>query len=72
MRDGVGPVARLVAAVDALVAVDPDVVGDGELAAAMVSLRRVQARLSAVTVQLTAVFEARRGYAGDGSRSAAD
>jgi hypothetical protein len=69
---GVVPVARLLAAVDDLVAVDPDAVGDGELAAAMVSLRQAQAGLAAATVQLTAAFDARRGFADDGSVSAAD
>ena len=66
------PVAAVVAAIGALAGVDPDVVGDAGLAGAMVSLRRVQARLGAVTAALTAVFEARRGYVEDGSRSAAD
>ncbi|HET6951714.1 MAG TPA: DUF222 domain-containing protein [Acidimicrobiales bacterium] len=66
------PVAALLVAIDALVAVDPDAVGDDDLAGAMVTLRRAQARLAAVTVGLTAAFDARRGFAGDGSRSAAD
>ncbi|HEX6423717.1 MAG TPA: DUF222 domain-containing protein [Acidimicrobiales bacterium] len=72
VRDGALPVSALVAAVDALVGVDADAVGDGELAAAMVSLRRVQARLGAVTAEFSAVFDARCVYADDGSRSAAD
>ncbi len=66
------PVAAVVAAIDALAGVDPGVVGAAGLAGAMVSLRRVQARLGAVTAALSAVFEARRVYAEDGSRSAAD
>jgi hypothetical protein len=50
--------------------VDPDSLSDGELAEAMVELRRVQARLAAATARLTAVFDARRVWAADGSRSA--
>jgi hypothetical protein len=66
---GDGGLAR---AIDALLAVDPDGVSDGELAASMLALRREQARLAAVVGELTAVFETRRVYAGDGSRSATD
>ena len=45
---------------------------DGELAEAMLSLRREQARLAAVVAEQTAAFEARQVYAEDGSRSATD
>ena len=45
---------------------------DGELAEAMLSLRREQARLAAVVAEQTAAFEARQVYAQDGSRSATD
>ena len=63
--------ADVALAVDALVATDPAAVGDDELAAAMVDLRRQQARLSAATAALTAEFDARRVWAADGSRGAA-
>src|SRR5690606_18070819 len=66
------PVRSLAAAVDALVDLDVDAVGDDELAAAMVSLRRQQARLAGVVAELTAAFDARRVHTADGSRSAAD
>ncbi len=66
------PVGALVAAVDGLLAVEPSSLTDDELAAAMVSLRREQARLAAATVEFTAAFDARRVHAEDGSRSAAD
>ena len=64
-----GALAR---AIDGLLDVDPDGVADGELAEAMLSLRREQARLAAVVAEQTAAFEARQGYAEDGSRSATD
>jgi hypothetical protein len=67
----VPPVRALAAAVDGLLAVDPGGLGDESLAAAMVELRRQQARLAA-TVALTGVFDARRVWAEDGSRGAAD
>jgi len=63
-------VADLAVAVDALVATDPAALGDDDLAAAMVDLRRQQARLAAATVALTAEFDARRVWAADGSRGA--
>jgi hypothetical protein len=66
------PGARLTAAIDALLAVEPDAVSDTELAAAMVALRREQSRLAAAVAELTAAFDARRVWAGDGSRSAID
>jgi hypothetical protein len=50
--------------------VDPDSLTDGELAEAMVALRRQQARLAAATVRLTAAFDSRRVWAADGSMSA--
>ena len=59
-------------AIDALLDVDPDAMSDGELADAMLGLRREQARLAAVVADLTAAFEARQTYAADGSRSATD
>lgn len=56
-----------------LLAVDVDGVSDGELAEAMVALRREQARLSAGLAELTAAFESRQVHrADDGSRSAID
>jgi hypothetical protein len=64
-----GALAR---AIDDLLAVDPDGVSDAELAEAMLSLRRQQARLAAVVAEQTAAFEARQVHAEDGSRSATD
>jgi hypothetical protein len=64
-----GALAR---AIDGLLDVEPDGVSDAELAEAMLSLRREQARLAAVVAEQTAAFEARRGYGEDGSRSATD
>src|SRR5690606_16405352 len=64
--------AGLAAVLDGLAGVDAGGLCDGELAEAMVGLRREQARLAAVVAELTAVFEARQAYAADGSRSAAD
>ncbi len=64
-----GALAR---AIDGLLDVDPDGVADGELAEAMLGLRREQARLAAVVAEQTAAFEARQVYAEDGSRSATD
>ncbi|MGH9230058.1 MAG: DUF222 domain-containing protein [Acidimicrobiales bacterium] len=61
--------AQLTAALDRLLGVDPDSLDDGELAEAVVELRRQQGRLAAATTKLTASFEARRVYADDGSRS---
>jgi hypothetical protein len=62
--------APVTAAIDGLVGLDPDTLGDAELAEAVVELRRQQARLAAATARVTASFEARRIYAADGSRSA--
>jgi hypothetical protein len=50
--------------------IDPGSLSDAELAEAMVELRRQQARLAAATVRLTAIFDTRRVWAADGSRSA--
>jgi hypothetical protein len=66
-------VAELAGAVDGLLAVNVPGLIDAELAEAMVSLRREQARLSAGLAELTAAFEARQVHrADDGSRSAID
>jgi Domain of unknown function (DUF222) len=70
--DVAGLTAALGAAVDRLAEIDAAAVGDDELAAAMVGLRREQARLAAVTAELTARYDARRVYAADGSLSSAD
>jgi hypothetical protein len=63
---------ELGAALDGLLHVDPDELSDGELAAAMVDLRREQARLAAVVAEFTAAFDARQVHAEDGARSATD
>jgi hypothetical protein len=62
----------LAAAVDEVLAADPAGWSDESLAAAMVELRRQQARLAAAVVETTAAFDARRAWADDGSRGAAD
>ena len=59
-------------AVDEVLALDGDDITDDDLRTAMVELRRVQSRLAAVVTQLTARFDARRAWADDGSRNAAD
>src|SRR5918998_3706334 len=64
--------AGLAAALDAMLALDGDALGDSELAEAMVALRRQQSRLAASVAELTAVFETRKVHAEDGSRSATD
>ena len=61
--------ARLTAAIDGLLDVDPDTLEDTELAEAVVTLRRQQARLTAAATRLTAAADARRVWAHDGSRS---
>jgi hypothetical protein len=65
-------VEGLARAIDGLLAVEPDFVSDAELAEAMLSLRREQARLAAVVAEQTAAFEARQVHGEDGSRSATD
>jgi len=62
----------LARAIDDLLDVDPASITDGELAEAMVALRREQSRLAAVVAEQTAAFEARRVHAEDGSRSSID
>jgi Domain of unknown function (DUF222) len=66
------PVAALDAGLDDLLAVEAGSLTDAELAEAVVGLRRAKARLAAVTAEVTAAFDARQVYAGDGSRSATD
>ncbi len=62
--------AGLAGEIDALSAVDPDALDDGELGEAVVELQRQRARLAAVSHRLTAALDARRVWADDGSRSA--
>jgi hypothetical protein len=59
---------QLEAAVDALCAVDPASLGDGET---VTFLHRQLARVDAVTTRATAAFDASRTWEGDGARSAA-
>jgi hypothetical protein len=68
-RTGSAVSTALIAALDVLAEVDPDTLDGAELADAVVELHRQQARLAAATTRLTAVLEARRVYADDGSRS---
>ncbi len=56
---------------DRILALDCDGLDDQALSEATVRLRCQQARMAAATVALTAAFDARRAWAGDGSRSAA-
>ena len=58
---------ELVAAVDALCAVDPLVLGDGET---LVALHRQLERLGAVTTRAVAAFDAGRSWEADGARTA--
>jgi hypothetical protein len=64
--------AALAAALDGLLGDDLQGLSDGELAVAVVELRRQQARLAAVVAEATAAFDARQVHAADGARSAAD
>ncbi len=66
------PTGSLTRAIDELLDVHTDDMSDAELSAAVLALRRQQARLAAVVADHTAAFEARRVYAADGSRSATD
>ena len=61
--------APLAAAVDGLLGLDADTLGDAELADAVVVLHRLQARLAAAVTGVTAAADARRVWADDGSRS---
>ena len=61
--------APLAAAVEGLLELDPDMLGDAELARAVVELHRQQARLAAAVTRVTAAVDARRVWADDGSRS---
>jgi len=58
---------ELAAAVDALCAVDPIVLGDGE---ALVALHRQLERLACATTRATAAFDAGRSWEADGARTA--
>ena len=58
---------ELVSVVDALCAVDPLVLGDGET---LVALHRQLERLGAVTTRAVAVFDAGRSWEADGARTA--
>jgi hypothetical protein len=51
--------------------VDPDRLDDEALGAALVALHRVDSMLAAARARLTAAFEARQGWAADGSRTPA-
>jgi hypothetical protein len=62
---------ELTAAIDGLIEVDPDALGDGELAEAVVELHRQQTRLAAAVTRVTAALDGRRVWADDGSRSCA-
>jgi Domain of unknown function (DUF222) len=65
--DQTGP--SLAAAIDGLLELDPDTLGDGELTQTVIALHRQQARLAAAVTRMTAAADARRVWADDGSRS---
>jgi hypothetical protein len=65
-------VLRSPPAIDGLLGLDPDTLDDTELADAVVDLHRQTARLAAASHRLTAALDARRVWAGDGSRSCGD
>jgi hypothetical protein len=58
-------------AADVLAGLDPDTLSDEELGEGLVAWHRLEARLAAARCRWTAAFEARRAYAGDGSKTAA-
>jgi hypothetical protein len=64
-------VERLHEAVGELLDVETAGLGDAELGGALVELARAEARLCAVRARLTAVFDRRRAYVDDGSKTAA-
>ena len=61
--------APLAAVVDGLLDLDPDTLGDAELADAVVQLHRQQARFAAAVTGITEAADARRDRGDDGSRS---
>ena len=61
--------ALLEAAIDELLDLDPDTLGDAKLAEAVAELHRQQARLAAAATRVIAAVDARRVWADDGSRS---
>jgi hypothetical protein len=63
--------ASLAAAIDGLLELNPDTLGDGELTQTVIALHRQQARLAAAVTRMTAAADARRVWADDGSRSPA-
>ena len=65
-------IGALDGAVEDVLKLDSDALTDGDLRTAMVGLRRAEARLAAAVTELTAEFDARRVWADDGSRGAAD
>ena len=64
-------VEQLAEATDALAALDPDTLTDGELHELVVAVQRQRARLGAATAGLLARWDSRRGWADDGSRTPA-
>src|SRR5919109_1237526 len=58
-------------AANVLAGLDPSGLSDDELGGGLVEWHRLEARLVASKARLTAAFECRRAYAGDGSKTAA-
>ena len=70
-QENIGQIATPLAnAIDGLLNLDPDGLGDTELAEVTLELHRQQARLAAAVTRVTAAVDARRVWADDGSRSA--
>jgi hypothetical protein len=64
-------VEQLREGVEGLLGCDTAAMSDDEIGQALVELHRLQARLCAVVGRLTSVFDRRRAYAEDGSKTAA-
>lgn len=69
-RDRLDPAGALHAALDQVLDDDPSGLTDAELHEAVVSLQRAEARVAAAVARCAQVWDARRVWDGDGSRSA--
>ena len=65
------PRQGLAAAIDALAALDPDDLANGDLHEVVIGLEREASRLAAARARLVSAWDARRVWADDESRSAA-
>ena len=64
-------VGRLAAAIDEVAALDPDTLTDAELHDVVIDLVREDSRLAAARARLVAAWDARKGWAANGSKAAA-